>query len=172
MPVRSVMLRDRPWVCDGVFIAHESLTLFQHFARLMPTRGYWRLGPDGFKKEPRELTLSLVRFMAGIDAASEPCLLDLAPYERFATIEEAADHAGEQVVEAVAGCGTWHFDYDIVAAATVGPRGELDTSAEWSWRLAEHAVVDGESGAVLIGYDHKDRQRFAVMSLTTSGGAR
>ncbi len=145
LKVRSPLVRRRPWVSDTTWVAHESLPLFSTMAALMGSPGWWRLGEGGASpSRPGAETPDLVAFMALMDGLAEPCVVH---DEAAATLKD-----GEQVVDVLDPSGkAWLFSHDVIYAAALGQAG-------WSWRIAPHG-----KGAVLVGYDRKDRVRFALM---------
>ncbi len=159
--VRSPLIRMRPWVSDGVWCAHESLPLFAPIAARMGTPGWWRLTADGaelavVQTPPPDLGAS----MGGWAANAEVCVVRLDEYERFGSSDDAALSAvaRDQPVEVLDQSGrVWLFDGHLIEAATLRLDGKR---AEMAWRI----TVDG-ARAFLVGFDHKNRPRFAMANL-------
>lgn len=159
MPMRSPVIRSRPWISDTIWIAHESHQLFGHIAALTPTDGWWSLGTDaGLNPQPVDSARKhpdLKAFMADAHRQSQPCVIHHPDYQRVEDKTEAMDMAleGAQLVEAMAEDGTvYRFSHDITEAATA-----LEPS--WTWRIRPDHI-----GATLVAVDRKGRPRFAVKS--------
>lgn len=157
MPFRSPLTRERPWVADGVWIAHEALTVFTHLAGTMPRNGRWKMtehGPVHIGDSP----LRLAEFVADALDRSEPCVVHHDAYQRTPSREEAVESAAtrSQVVEVLdLDAQPWGFDHALVEVATLG-------QTRWSWRIAAGI----RPGAALVGLDHKSRPRFVLACLT------
>lgn len=155
--IRSPLARWRPWVSDGVWIAHESHVLFGKLSALMPRNGWWKLGPGGAEIVPDKTSPDLASMMVAVGASLGHCVVERGEYERSESVEAAAEIAGSRLVEAVGDDGQlWLFDQDIIEAA--------DHRHEWEWRLAPDPTRGTAVVAhLLIGVDRKGRARFALM---------
>ena len=162
MPVRSVLYRARPWLSDGVWIAHESLQMFDRIAALLTHNGTWRLAHGG----PRMVTgLNTPDLTAAVEAAFAAAVpATLAPVD-FATAEpqpgedwrNAAYATIGQRIEALAvneaGAPVRAlFDHSIVYGA------DCYTTRRLTWQMTTTGTP------MLVGVDRKDRPRFVVAS--------
>lgn len=154
LPVRSPLYRQRPWVSDAIWIAHESHPLFGRLAAIMPSPGRWTLVDGGAEHTGLE-TPDLAGMMATLVATSTPCVVHHDTYERADSMEAAAAQVGNRPpVEVLDPDGrAWLFDHDIVEGAAGYIPG-------WSWRIALH-----RDRACLVGFDRKDRPRFCLAAL-------
>lgn len=155
-PVRSPLVRHRPWLSDSTWIAHESLQLFSQLAGVMGANGWWQLTHDGPVHHGDGGRVDLAAMVADFYERSEPCVVHADQARRVDSVDEAVAFAGTQEVEVLDPDGrVWRFDQDRLTPATY-----LQT--EWSWRIADHS----ESVAALVGVDRKDRPRFVLLSLS------
>lgn len=166
LPVRSSLARVRPWVTDGVFIAHESLPLFTLLAGQMGRNGWWRMTSAGLVSQapPTGPVPDVAAFITRHVEASTSCVVEQPDYERLSDKEAAAARAladdGPRVEVLDPDGRVWHFNPEYIEAATFNQTG-------WSWRIAPalDAVAAGPRNVVLIGLDRKDRPRFVVCNV-------
>lgn len=157
MTIRSPLLRQRPWVSDDVWIAHESLQLFDRLAGLMPRNGWWRLtaadGEMGAEFEPERPGTDLVALVERLAATAQPCVVAHDDYQWSDSRESAMAVSGTQTLEVLDGdLARWEFDHDLLAPL-------VHTNTDWTWKLAPHA-----RSAALVAFDRKDRPRYVLMS--------
>lgn len=162
MVLRMPLYRERPWISDGVWIAHESHPIFGELARRLPFPGAWVFDPaDGSPRKVKATAPPIGTFVAVVLACSEPCVVEPTEYVRQATTEEAMQNVGAQVLDVIDSAGrVWRFDHDPIHGAVAHP------SVHLSWRLAPPGDGIRQKFPVLIGLDRKDRPRFAVAGLT------
>ena len=162
MRINSRLIRQRPWVSDGAWIAHESLPLISRLAAILPSNGRWQMTEWGpIKRNDWPDAPNLAAAMSEVTSTSTPCVVHWPTYERQETKELAAQSAldSHQVVEVLDADGrTWLFDIGIVEVLTVTERGA---------RRDDLSVRLGYLGTVpaLVGIDRKDRPRFVLAGL-------
>lgn len=162
MRINRRLIRQRPWVSDATWIAHESLPLISHLAAMLPSNGRWRMTERGpIKRNDWPDAPNLAAVMSEVTSTSTPCVVNWPTYERHETKELAAQSAldSPQVVEVLDADGrTWLFDNGIVEVLTVTERGARRD--DLSFRLGYLGAVP-----VLVGIDRKDRPRFVLAGL-------
>lgn len=152
MPVLSPLIRVRPWISDNVFIAHESLPLFHRIAQVLPSNGWWRLTSTGAESLPGRAFPDLDAEIRARAVASVPCRVDMAPREAFPTRDAAMTTTEPAAVDVITDAGTLaRVDQRYLDSAYMDLRWQLD---------------DTPGCPVVVGFDHKDRPRFAVACLT------
>lgn len=159
MRINPRLIRQRPWVSDGSWIAHESLPLISHLAAILPTNGRWQMTEQGpIKRDDWPDATDLVAALNEATSTAGPCVVNWPTYERQETRELAAQSAlaGEQMVEVLDADGqTWLFDNDVVEVLTATSRGERRDDI--SFRLGFLGEVPA-----LVGIDRKGRARFIL----------
>lgn len=164
--VRSLVFRHRPWLSDGVWIAHEALPLFSRLAAILPSPGRWQFtesGPVPTKVEGS--APDLTQKMRDLVGRATPCVLEPVDYQWRNNPSDAAVAALEapQLVRVIAADGhPWTFDADIVNGATA------TRTDGWTWKFAGPTAGSGK-GAALVGFDRKNRPRFALAAMAPEG---
>lgn len=158
-PMRGRLIRQRPWLSDTVWIAHESLPGFAPLAALLTHRGMWTMTKDGPTPAPQPLPadLHLDQWITEATARSVPAVVEPVDLELASSLEDLAGDLLEQTIDVLDDAGTrWTFNHSAVHVAAFRTTG-------WTWRLA---TPTHSTSATLIGIDHKHRPRFALASLT------
>jgi len=152
MPVNSPLRRQRPWISDGVWVAHEALPLFQPMAQMLTHNGVWKLRQGGPVQLPGLNPGGLVEAMDGLAVAAQPCVVRDMPAEYADSSDDLSDalvyDQRLQVLDSDG--GLWSYNLSITTTATMNQDG-------WSWKLAPNPT-----GMTLVGFDRKDRIRFAL----------
>lgn len=162
MAVRSVLIREGPWISDGIWIAHHTHPLFGRMHQLLPTNGVWRLTEHGPQPEGVTPSKRLEEFITEAMDYRRPCVIGIVPDTTVDPDNLQLTDAGGPVPKLFAvvdeTTGDVHeFDANYTSAF------DIYAGDDWTW----HLTNIGDQ-VMLLGTDRKNRPRFLVPSVITT----